>query len=230
MVLNNIESSKDNNNLEKNHLYHIPTDKINEALEYATTLHYGQVRKDNTEYIKHPVRVANYISKLELGKLEQYRNLLIACSYLHDTIEDTCATYKDIANKFGNVVASLVLELTNNKDLKKEVGKTKYLQLKMTNMTDLALIVKLVDRLDNVKDLVNSNEEFRVKYLKETIEILNYILDNREFNEIHINIINEIKTSIFEIIEQYSYGRFIYSGNLFIVNNKIKEKSLPRHW
>lgn len=230
MVLNNIENSKDNNNLERNHLYHIPTDKINEALEYATTLHYGQVRKDNTEYIKHPVRVANYISKLELGKLEQYRNLLIACSYLHDTLEDTCATYKDIANKFGNVVASLVLELTNNKDLKKEVGKTKYLQLKMTNMTDLALIVKLVDRLDNVKDLVNSNEEFRVKYLKETIEILNYILDNREFNEIHINIINEIKTSIFEIIEQYSYGRFIYSGNLFIVNNKIKEKSLPRHW
>ena len=230
MVLNNIENSKDNNNLERNHLYHIPTDKINEALEYATTLHYGQVRKDNTEYIKHPVRVANYISKLELGKLEQYRNLLIACSYLHDTLEDTYATYKDIANKFGNVVASLVLELTNNKDLKKEVGKTKYLQLKMTNMTDLALIVKLVDRLDNVKDLVNSNEEFRVKYLKETIEILNYILDNREFNEIHINIINEIKTSIFEIIEQYSYGRFIYSGNLFIVNNKIKEKSLPRHW
>ena len=97
----------------------------------------------------------------------------------------------------------------------------------MTNMTDLALIVKLVDRLDNVKDLVNSNEEFRVKYLKETIEILNYILDNREFNEIHINIINEIKTSIFEIIEQYSYRRFIYSGNLFIVNKKKKEKSLP---
>lgn len=230
MVLNNIESSKDNNKQEKNHLYHIPTDKINEVLEYATTLHYGQVRKDNTEYIKHPVRVANYISKLELDNLEQYKTILVICGYLHDTLEDTCATYKDIANKFGNVVASLVLELTNNKDLKKEVGKTKYLQLKMTNMTDLALIVKLADRLDNVKDLVNSNEEFRVKYLKETIEILNYILDNREFNEIHINIINEIKTSIFEIIEQYSYGRFIYSGNLFIVNNKIKKKSLPRHW
>ena len=117
MILNNIKSSENDNKKERNHLYHIPTDKINEALEYATTLHYGQVRKDNTEYIKHPVRVANYISKLELGKLEQYRNLLIACSYLHDTLEDTCATYKDIANKFGNVVASLVLELTNNNDL-----------------------------------------------------------------------------------------------------------------
>ena len=230
MILNNIKSPENDDKKERNHLYHIPTDKINEALEYATTLHYGQVRKDNTEYIKHPVRVANYIANLNLDNLEQYKTILVICGYLHDTIEDTYATYKDIANKFGNVVASLVLELTNNKEIKKEVGKTKYLQLKMTNMTDLALIVKLVDRLDNVKDLVNSNEEFRVKYLKETIEILNYILDNREFNEIHINIINEIKTSIFEIIEQYSYGRFIYSGNLFIVNNKIKEKSLPKNW
>ena len=230
MILNNIKSRENDDKKERNHLYHIPTDKINEALEYATNLHYGQVRKDNTEYIKHPVRVANYIANLNLDNLEQYKTILVICGYLHDTIEDTYATYKDIANKFGNVVASLVLELTNNKEIKKEVGKTKYLQLKMTNMTDLALIVKLVDRLDNVKDLVNSNEEFRVKYLKETIEILNYILDNREFNEIHINIINEIKTSIFEIIEQYSYRRFIYSGNLFIVNNKIKEKSLPKNW
>ena len=197
---------------------------IRNAYEYASKKHFSQKRITGDDYISHPLNVAWILTDVKAdGKA-------ISAALLHDTIEDTYATYKDIANKFGNVVASLVLELTNNKEIKKEVGKTKYLQLKMTNMTDLALIVKLVDRLDNVKDLVNSNEEFRVKYLKETIEILNYILDNREFNEIHINIINEIKTSIFEIIEQYSYRRFIYSGNLFIVNNKIKEKSLPKNW
>lgn len=230
MVLKNIEYTKDNNNLERNHIFHISTTKVNEALEYATILHKGQVRKDNTEYINHPVRVAEHIKSLDLGNLEKYKNLLITCGYLHDTLEDTTAIYNDIKEKFGNVVASIILELTNNKDLKNEVGKTKYLQIKLQHMTDLALIIKLVDRLDNVKDLVNSYPEFRIKYLKETIDVLNYILDNREFNKIHISIIKDIQTSIFEIIEKYSYTRFIYSGNLFITNNKIKEKSLPRHW
>jgi len=229
MVLNNIES-KNIGIFKKNQVFHISTDKSIEALEYATVLHEGQVRKDNTEYIKHPIRVAEHIKSLELGNLEKYKNLLIVCGYLHDTLEDTTATYNDIKEKFGSTIANIVFELTNNNDLKKEVGKTKYLQIKLQHMTDLALIVKLVDRLDNVKDLVNSCSEFRVKYLKETIEVLNYILDNREFNKIHLNIIKDIETSIFEIIEEYSYTRFIYSGNLFEVNNKIKEKSLPRNW
>lgn len=222
MILDIIRINKNERKQERNHIYHISIDKVNEALEYATILHKGQVRKDNTEYINHPTRVANYISNLNLKK--DYKNFLITCSYLHDTIEDTTATYKDIKTKFGELVANLVLELTNDKDLKKELGKTKYLQLKMANMTDLALIVKLADRLDNVKDLVNSNEKFRIKYLKETINILNYILDNRDFNKIHMTIINEIKKSILELIEKYSYWEFIYSENLLVVHDKIRKK------
>lgn len=226
MEANNKEKSIKDKCFDEFNFCHIPTSKVNEALVYASTLHKGQVRKDNTEYINHPIRIANYIKNLELDNLEQYRNLLITCSYLHDTIEDTIATYYDIADKFGNIVASIVLELTSDKIFKKEIGKTKYLQLKMTNMTDLALIIKLADRLDNVKDLVNSNDEFRVKYIKETIEILNYILDNREFSKIQLNILEEIKSSIFELIELYSYQRFIYSGNLFKIDSKLKEKKL----
>lgn len=160
-----------------------------EALEYAKEKHNGQYRCDGTDYIVHPMRVANYVSELKESKNIE---TLLASAYLHDTLEDTDATYYDLVGKFGSQVASIVLELTNDEDLKKELGKTKYLEIKMKNMSSWALVIKLCDRLDNVSDLKDRDDYFRNKYAKETIEILDYLLNNRDLSSTHLCIIKRI--------------------------------------
>ena len=66
----------------------------------------------------------------------------------------------------------------------------------MKNMSSWALVIKLCDRLDNVSDLMNSDEKFRNRYARETIDILNYLLSNRELSDTHINIIKSILTRL----------------------------------
>lgn len=163
--------------------------KLKKALKYAKKMHKGQYRKDGTEYINHPIRVANYVSQFK--KSSNLENLIIS-AYLHDTLEDTEATYYGLVQEFGPQVASIVLELTTDSDLKKEVGKTKYLAIKLKNMSSWALVIKLCDRLDNISDLMNSDKSFRNRYMEETIEILEYLLNNRILSKTHLNIIKSI--------------------------------------
>ena len=68
--------------------------------------------------------------------------------------------------------------------------------MKMANMSEDALIIKLCDRLDNVSSLYDTNKAFIDKYLRETISILNYIINNRNLNTIHLNIINHLINSL----------------------------------
>lgn len=159
------------------------------ALEFAKKMHSGQYRCDGTEYITHPMRVADYVSSFKESKDME---TLLASAYLHDTLEDTSATYYDLVSNFGSQVASVVLELTNDEDLKRELGKTKYLEIKMKNMSSWALVIKLCDRLDNVSDLKDRDECFRNKYARETAEILDYLLNNRELSSTHLCIIKRI--------------------------------------
>ena len=164
--------------------------KIKEALEFATKVHRNQKRINGTPYINHPIRVAENVKKYVQ---EKNMDELVISAYLHDTLEDGFITYDDIANKFGYKIANIVLELTNDVSLKNKLGKTRYLQLKMKKMNNDALSVKLCDRLDNVRDLINADETFKYKYLEETNNIINYILKNRKLSEIHITLISEIK-------------------------------------
>ena len=66
----------------------------------------------------------------------------------------------------------------------------------MKNMSSWALVIKLCDRLDNVSDLMNSSENFRNRYSRETIDILNYLLSNRKLSDTHINIIKGILSAL----------------------------------
>lgn len=169
----------------------------NKALDFAYKMHEGQYREDGTKFINHPIRVTNLLYKYKKSKSIE---TLITASYLHDTIEDTETTYYDIIREFGPQVASLDLELTTDEDLKKEIGKTKYLGIKMKNMSGWALDIKLCDRLDNVIDLINSDEKFRNKYIKETIEIINYLINNRKLNKTQMTILKDIVKEINKLI------------------------------
>jgi len=167
--------------------YHL--DRVEEALKFATRMHEGQYRSNGEPYINHPIRVAQ---KVEKYKVSKDLDILKMAAYLHDTLEDTSATYEDLAAVFGSAVASIVLELTTDKDMKTEMGKTKYLEIKMKNMSSWALVIKLCDRLDNISDLSICSEEFRRRYTDETIAIIEYVLQNRNLSKTHMNIIKDI--------------------------------------
>ena len=184
--------------------------RVQNAISYATKMHQNQYRHDGSAYISHPLRVANYVRKYKNSN--NIEDLYIA-AILHDVIEDSEATYCDIVKLFGIQVASLVLELTNDEDLLKELGKTKYLKIKMKNMSSWALVIKLCDRLDNTCDLMSSNEKFRNKYVKETIDIINYILENRSLSKTHINIISKIIDRLYFVSNTCKYEEYYESIN-----------------
>jgi guanosine-3',5'-bis(diphosphate) 3'-pyrophosphohydrolase len=167
------------------------------ALRYAARVHRNQFRSDGTEYIKHPERVANFVKKF---KKSHNIDKLISAAYLHDTIEDTDATHEDLIKLFGGLVASLVQELTSDEEEIKKIGKTAYLANKMSKMSSWALVIKLADRLDNVKDITTAKTpEWRSKYRKETEDIINTLESSRHLSKAHKDIIKEIRKKLREI-------------------------------
>lgn len=166
---------------------------VRDARTFAQDKHKGQTRKDGTPYFSHPDRVAKFVAK---NKQSKHLPELVSAAYLHDTIEDTDATINEVREKFGDLVASLVTDLTSDQQQKIEMGKTDYLTKKMLEMSDYALVVKLCDRLDNISDLKNSeNPEFVNKYVKETKSILER-LKTREITKIQQRIINQIQKKL----------------------------------
>lgn len=163
------------------------------AIEYATYYHDGQKRKDGSPYVEHPKRVANYVA---LYKDSSHMENLLCAAVLHDVIEDTDATYLDILDNFGIEIASLVQELTNDFAAQKALGKAQYLSDKMIRMTSWALVLKLCDRLDNVKDLVFAPDDFKKRYINETLEILKRLTILRELTETHQAIVDDIYNEI----------------------------------
>lgn len=174
------------------------TDNLKKAISYALKMHEGQLRHDGAPYIRHPLNVVKNVLKYKKSKnLEAL--LISAC--LHDTLEDSKASYYDIVDLFGAQVASIVLELTTDEDMKNIMGKDCYLAIKMKNMSSWALVIKLCDRLDNISDLEASSEDFRQHYIDETISIMDYLLRNRDLSRTHIVIIEHIMGVLLQLCE-----------------------------
>ena len=170
-----------------------------EALQYATQAHAGQTRAGGDPYITHPMRVADHIRQYK-----QSHNLeaLISAAYLHDTIEDTDTTHEILHDLFGGLVASLVQELTSDPEQIKQMGKAQYLSHKMAAMSSYGLVIKLADRLDNVKDITTARTpQWRAKYKAETEHILNFIEKNRVLTGTHRKLIGLIRNKIGELVE-----------------------------
>ena len=171
---------------------------MQQALNYARRAHAGQTRSDKTPYIAHPERVAKSVMQF---KKSHNMDALMSAAYLHDTIEDTNTTKQDLEKMFGTLVASLVQELTSDKEeIEKVGGKTEYLSQKMKKMSSYALVIKLADRLDNVQDIKSAkNAAWREKYKKETLSIMNYIEKERVLSKTHMKIITAIRHKLAEL-------------------------------
>ena len=145
--------------------------KIFKALKFADSKHKGQYRKESKEeYISHPIIIAFLLSKYKNSKNNED---LICAALLHDTIEDTNTSYKEIYDEFGFLVADLVKELTSDDKEIKRIGKKAHLIEKMLKMSTYALTIKLIDRLGNLMD----SPKFQT-YI-DTLEIINEINKNR---------------------------------------------------
>lgn len=179
-------------------VHEIITEDLRQVLQFATDKHSKQTRSGGEPYIGHPVRVAQTIEKY---KQSQNLDALIAAAYLHDTIEDTDTTHEDLEKLFGGLVASLVKELTSDKEKIKSQGKSQYLANKMAHeMTSWALVIKLADRLDNVQDIATAKDaKWRARYKAETSHILDYIEKNRVLSGTHQQLVGMIRDKLKEI-------------------------------
>jgi guanosine-3',5'-bis(diphosphate) 3'-pyrophosphohydrolase len=122
------------------------------ALAFSAKKHTKQRRKDldQSPYINHPIALANILSKRGIVD----GNVLCA-AILHDTIEDTQTTEKELVEEFGKKITSIVLEVTDDKNLEKSVRKQKQIEHAAT-ISHEAKLVKLADKIANLTDILDS--------------------------------------------------------------------------
>ena len=127
------------------------TTLIPQAAAFAARAHAGQTRRgSDTPYFTHAEDVARRVQELcERGQADP---AMVAAAYLHDTMEDCGTTHAELVQHFGNDVADLVAELTNDAKKKRRLGKTDYMVQKLSHLTPRALTVKLCDTLSNISD------------------------------------------------------------------------------
>lgn len=143
---------------------------IQKAYDVAATLHEGQFRKSGEAYIVHPLCVAIILAELHAGPAT------LCAGLLHDTVEDTKETKEDVAKVFGEDIASIVDGVTKLTQLKfasleeKQAENHQHMLLAMAKDIRV-IIVKLADRLHNIRTLGALSAEKQERIAKETLEI-----------------------------------------------------------
>ena len=140
--------------------------RIREAYALAAEAHKNQKRKTGEPYIIHPIAVVRIVAEeLELGT-----NPIIA-AFLHDVVEDTPYTIEDIRERFGDDVAILLGEVTKQKKEHNERSKQvdKFRQILASVQYDVrAILIKLADRLHNMRTLDSMRPDKQMKIAGET--------------------------------------------------------------
>ena len=160
-----IEKFKKYNNNEKD------MDLIRRAYDYAEKKHFGQKRISGDDYILHPLNVALILTEISADAP------CMAAALLHDTIEDSDATKEEIEKLFGSEVALLVDGVTKinkinfNSDSEASAAYQRKILVGLSEDVRV-IIIKLADRLHNMRTLDVMSEEKQKKKAKETLEIL----------------------------------------------------------
>ncbi len=169
---------------------------LSKAYDFAVKVHKDQKRQSGDPYVIHPVAVANILTELKLD------SATIATGLLHDTIEDTYATYKTIEEQFGKEVADLVdgvtkISVFENQAISNSKAENFRKLILATSKDIRVLLVKLADRLHNMRTLkAIDKEEKRKRIAKETMEIYAPLADRMGMNRIR----DELEDLSFDIL------------------------------
>lgn len=187
---------------------YMPTDQVEnvyQAYIVAATAHDGQYRRSGEAYVFHPISVAMILAELKLD------HHCIIAALLHDCIEDTSLTQEEIVKDFGEEVAHIVqgvskltgLEFHSNID--KQAQNFRKLFLAMS--TDMrVMMIKLADRLHNMRTLKAMSRDKQIRIAKETAEIHAPIARRLGLNSIRV----ELDNLCFEITHPYRYKVLIH--------------------
>lgn len=147
---------------------------VNKAKNFSKKAHKGQYRKGNKQpYFNHPKAV--YLIAKGVTK---DRNILASC-YLHDTIEDTSTTYKDLIKTFNKEIADIVKAVSEDKNIEDwHLRKVKYLKNVFSN--EKAVIVAWADKMHNASDLstvkdptvFNTSIKEKIKFYKDFADLM----------------------------------------------------------
>ncbi|MBU5442636.1 bifunctional (p)ppGpp synthetase/guanosine-3',5'-bis(diphosphate) 3'-pyrophosphohydrolase [Paenibacillus sp. MSJ-34] len=145
-------------------------ERIREAYEFAEQAHHDQVRKSGEPYILHPLAVADIVVNMQMDATS------IIAALLHDVVEDTTVSLDTIREKFGDTCAMLVDGLTKLERIqfrsKEEQQNENYRKMFVAMAQDIRVIViKLADRLHNMRTLKYQSEESQRRIAYETLEI-----------------------------------------------------------
>ena len=196
-------------------------DKIEAAAHFAIEVHYGQKRKSGEDYVNHPFAVAAIVHELGLDS-----DAVIA-ALLHDSVEDTSVTLDDLSKTFGADVAKLVDGVTKMEVIKgltdpqdgksKQDIKAESLRKMMLAMVDdvRVVLIKLSDRLHNMRTLGAVGEEQQKRVATETLEIFSPLANRLGVWQIKW----ELEDLAFRYIEPDIYKK---------IANKLAERRVDR--
>jgi GTP pyrophosphokinase/guanosine-3',5'-bis(diphosphate) 3'-pyrophosphohydrolase len=171
-------------------------ERLDKAFNFAVKAHQNQKRASGDPYSVHPIEVANILTELKLD------SATITTGLLHDTIEDTFATYETIKNEFGDEVAELVNGVTKISVFENTAGSNSkvenFRKLILATSKDIrVLLVKIADRLHNMRTIkAIPKVEKRQRIAQETMEIYAPLADRMGMHRIR----DELEDLSFEIL------------------------------
>ncbi len=190
------------------------TSVILDAYQYAAFAHRGQVRKNGEDYLIHPLAVAAILADLRMD-VET-----IATGLLHDTIEDTFATREEIEGRFGAAVADMVDGVTKLSKLqyrgKLEEQAENFRKLVLAFGKDLrVIIVKVADRLHNMRTLEHHKPDKQKTIARETLEI-------------YAPLVHRLGLDVVKVELEDLGFRYLYPEEFQELSNQLAEASVER--
>ena len=189
---------------------------LNKAYNFALDAHKNQKRVSGTPYVAHPIAVADILAELKLD------SATIITGLLHDTIEDTKATYNIVLNEFGKEIADLVDGVTKISALEEKIADNSqaenFRKLILATSKDIrVLFVKLADRLHNMRTINAFQSDLKKKRIaKETMEIYAPLADRMGMNTIR----DELEDLSFSVLNTNARN-LIVERLKFIKSNRL---------
>ena len=175
-------------------------DLLRRAYDFSAMEHAGQVRRSGEAYITHPLEVASLVAEMKLD------DVAIAAGLLHDVVEDTLTTIEKVGELFGPEVAHVVEGVTKISAIpfssSEERQAENFRKMLLAMVDDVRVIlVKLADRLHNMRTLDSLPEERRIRIAQETLDIYAPIANRLGMSKVR----NELEELAFRHCEPEAY-------------------------